>query len=231
MRGAVARDNGVAPDSVSQGRNYLRVCDEATGDDAEDARLIAEEIRSLLRGEREPVVREYPCHSPDEKRWFVVRATRLPGDGPPRVVIAHENITQRKLAEEQFRDQARFQQTLIDSIPIPVFYKQRDGRYLGCNDAFVEWVGLPEKDVVGKTCGELFAGEFAELAHEVDARLYQTNRPQTSETTVRLPNGSVREKVIHKATYTDADGRVSGLIGAIEDVTQRNATRRSVGHQ
>jgi len=46
---------------------------------------------------------EYPCHSPTQKRWFTLRGTRFPGAGPPRVIVAHEDITARREAEEALR--------------------------------------------------------------------------------------------------------------------------------
>ena len=94
-----ARANG-ATSNVSEGANYLAVCDSATGAGAEYAALFAEGVRAALAGRREEFALEYPCHSPSEKRWFVGRVTTFPMDGSPRAVIAHENVTVRKLAEE-----------------------------------------------------------------------------------------------------------------------------------
>jgi len=96
-----ARANGVDPARVSEGVNYLAVCDAAVGEDAEEGSMVASCIRSIMRGERDFYVIEYPCHSPDEKRWFTVRITKFNGEGPLRIVVAHENITERKLAEEE----------------------------------------------------------------------------------------------------------------------------------
>ena len=64
---------------------------------------------------------EYPCHGPHEERWFVVRVTPFPGDGPRRVVIAHENITRRKELEREVveiasLEQRRIGQDLHDSV-------------------------------------------------------------------------------------------------------------------
>lgn len=96
-----ARANGVDPARVSEGVNYLAVCDAAVGEDAEEGSMVASCIRSIMRGERDFYVIEYPCHSSDEKRWFTVRITKFNGEGPLRIVVAHENITERKLAEEE----------------------------------------------------------------------------------------------------------------------------------
>jgi hypothetical protein len=81
------------------GANYLEVCDSVTGVDAREAAEFAAGIREVIRGERFAFALEYSCHSPMEKRWFIGRVTGFLGPGPVRVVVAHENITERKKAE------------------------------------------------------------------------------------------------------------------------------------
>ncbi len=83
--------------------NYLSVCDLAKGDDSKEAKTVAEGIRSVIRGEINEFLLDYPCHSPTEKRWFYMRVTRIPGPGPMRAVVSHENITALKLAEEALK--------------------------------------------------------------------------------------------------------------------------------
>ena len=98
---AFAAENGIKPGLVGEGANYLAVCDGATGEDAEMAKLFAERIREVLSGKRFLFEMEYPCHSPFEQRWFIARVTSFQGDGPRRAAIAHENITTRKRAEAE----------------------------------------------------------------------------------------------------------------------------------
>jgi diguanylate cyclase (GGDEF)-like protein len=99
--GSFARANGTPQQEVSEGANYLDVCDSARRAGSEDAAAFADGLRSVLDGRVEEFAMEYPCHSPTEKRWFVARATRfLAGDDVQRAVVAHENVTERKLAEE-----------------------------------------------------------------------------------------------------------------------------------
>ncbi len=94
-----AKANRAVLANVCEGANYLSVCDMADGPNSEEAKPIAAHIRAILRGEEKECVLEYPCHSPKENRWFLVRVTRFPGNGVIRLVVAHENITNRKLAE------------------------------------------------------------------------------------------------------------------------------------
>jgi two-component system NarL family sensor kinase len=103
---AFAEANGSDPGRVSEGANYLRVCESAAGLNAEESAVFAEGIRAVLSGRREGFEMEYPCHSPTERRWFIGRVTPFSGTGTPWAVVAHENITERKQAEEA-RDRLR----------------------------------------------------------------------------------------------------------------------------
>lgn len=91
--------------TVKEGANYLAICDQASGRDAEGACEFAQGIRAVLAGEREVYEQEYPCHSPDTQRWFIGRVSRFTEDETPFAVVSHENITQRKLLELQLQAQ------------------------------------------------------------------------------------------------------------------------------
>ena len=79
--------------------NYLAVCEAATKDAV--ALTAAGGIRAVLEGETDRFQLEYPCHSPEEKRWFIMRAALFSFEGKPFVVVSHQNITSRKIAEEK----------------------------------------------------------------------------------------------------------------------------------
>jgi DNA-binding CsgD family transcriptional regulator len=99
-----ARENGMPPGFDFIGINYLEICSSAFGDSTETANLVSDGIRTVISGEIDEFATDYPCHSPEEKRWFYVRATRLDGLGPTRVVVSHENVTVLKLTEEALRE-------------------------------------------------------------------------------------------------------------------------------
>lgn len=82
------------------GTNYLDICDRAVGIEAACAKAAASGIRSVLAG-RSAFSLEYPCHSPTEKRWFQLRASRLDHDGHAYAVVAHNDITDRILVEQE----------------------------------------------------------------------------------------------------------------------------------
>jgi hypothetical protein len=88
-----AEDNGADPGEVSEGANYLGVCDRAKGEQSGYARSFAEGLRSVLLGTEERFVLEYPCHSPKERRWFLGSVGRLSDGDTPLALVAHENVS------------------------------------------------------------------------------------------------------------------------------------------
>lgn len=93
--------NGARSSEVSEGCNYLAICDAATGPYSTGSAEIATGIRAVLRGEIDSFNLDYPCHGPLENRWFSCRIRHFANDGPVRLVVAHQDITGRKLAEQQ----------------------------------------------------------------------------------------------------------------------------------
>ncbi len=81
------------------GLNYLTICEQATGENAEEAHLVAAGIRRILRSESREFTLEYPCHSPTEHRWFRVMASGTDSAAAPGVVVMHIDVTERRLAE------------------------------------------------------------------------------------------------------------------------------------
>jgi PAS domain S-box-containing protein len=116
-------------------------------------------------------------------------------------------------------DLEHFVETLLETLPIPVFYKDLDGRYRGCNRAFEAFTGYARGDVLGKTVHDVAAPEIAERYAQRDRALYSEGGSQEYEWLVRRADGDVRNVRFHKALLTDRLGRASGLLGAYVDIT------------
>ncbi|RNI12432.1 GAF domain-containing protein [Methanohalophilus sp. RSK] len=87
------------PEEYNEGTNYLKVCDEAKGEDSNGVSVAAEGIRDVISGKIDAFKVEYPCHSPDEKRWFLLKATPLSKTYPISVLLQHIDITGIKESE------------------------------------------------------------------------------------------------------------------------------------
>jgi hypothetical protein len=91
-----AKDNGADLSKVSEGANYLAVCERATGEQSQYAQSFGEGLRSVLSSREERFAMEYPCHSPTERCWFVGRVSRFTDGDSPMALVAHEKVTMRK---------------------------------------------------------------------------------------------------------------------------------------
>jgi PAS domain S-box-containing protein len=112
---------------------------------------------------------------------------------------------------------------LVASLPVPVFFKSRDGRYLGVNRAWEEFFGVSRAEFVGKKVADLYPQEpaIAERHARMDEELYAKGGGQSYEIPIRTPWGALRHTIYYKSTYPGADGAAVGLVGAIVDITDR----------
>jgi diguanylate cyclase (GGDEF)-like protein len=93
-------ENGLVSGSFGAGSNYLDVCNTSSSRGDKLANEAMRGLQEVLEGRRASYYFEYPCHSPEQKRWFMMRVTPLQNPERNLFVISHHNITQRKLAEE-----------------------------------------------------------------------------------------------------------------------------------
>lgn len=112
-----------------------------------------------------------------------------------------------------------FSQNLINTIPDPVFYKDADGKYLGCNKAFEEFVGLTSEEIVGKTVFETSKPEDAKIYYQKDKELYDKGGQQSYEWNVIDKKGRSKNVKFEKATFYNEDGELGGIIGIVTDIT------------
>jgi diguanylate cyclase (GGDEF)-like protein len=108
------------------GVNYLGACETTGEGKSNEAATVAAGIREVMDQRRDEFSREYPCHVSDVKRWFNVRATRFGDTESVRVVVAHEDISPRKAAEEQLLHEA-YHDTL-SGLPNRALFTDRLGR-------------------------------------------------------------------------------------------------------
>jgi PAS domain S-box-containing protein len=124
-------------------------------------------------------------------------------------------------ANEALREQLHFQQVLIDAIPTPVFYKDAQALYQGCNRAFEELIGLPRERIIGRTVYDTTPKELADIYFEMDAMLLKNPGNQSFEVEIKYNDNPVRQVVFTRATYQNSDGALGGLVGFMFDVTER----------
>jgi len=126
----------------------------------------------------------------------------------------------REAAEAELHDQLAFQRTLLDTIPLLVFWKAPEGRYLGCNTAYETFAGVKRAEIIGHTMADRF-GTGAAPHDDVDRTVLEQRTPVTIEDTLRFPDGTEHTLLVSKAVFSRADGGIGGIVGAVLDITER----------
>ncbi|MGD0281040.1 MAG: ATP-binding protein [Dissulfurispiraceae bacterium] len=143
------------------------------------------------------------------------RESRKYNDEREKLIL---ELQEANAANEQ---QLRFTETLLEAIPIAAFYKDTEGRYLGCNNEFAEIIGITPEDIVGKTVFDLWPAEQAHTYHQKDKELLQNPAYQIYEYKVTTHEGQSIDVICHKDVFRDKNGLVRGIIGTFLDITER----------
>lgn len=137
------------------------------------------------------------------------------------------DITERKEAADALKRQIAFMQTLLETIPLPVFYKDRNGVYLGCNSSFEKFLGRPRESFIGKPVYDVAPKELADKYRQMDDELFLNPGSQVYESAVSGADG-LRNVIFYKATFSGSDGESEGLIGAVWDITERKVAEKAL---
>ncbi|GAC1333525.1 MAG: hypothetical protein NVSMB14_00380 [Isosphaeraceae bacterium] len=151
-----AEANGGSALEVCEGVNYLRVCECVQGADRDQAATFGAGIRDVLEGRRQTYSQEYPCHSPEVRRWFIGKVDRVVGEGPRRVVVSHQDITERVLADLEKEASNRKVLDILESTTDSFFALDRDWRFTYVNPQAGPPLGKAPEELIGKVIWEVF---------------------------------------------------------------------------
>ena len=138
-----------------------------------------------------------------------------------KYIVLIQNITNDVENELHRKESSLFLATLIDSIPDHIFYKNKDGYYLGCNEAFEKASGISKEKLVGKNDFALYDLKTAQTFIESDRKALEGTEEAKTEETVQNPDGKKIITETLKKRYLDTNGNVSGIIGISRDITER----------
>jgi diguanylate cyclase (GGDEF)-like protein/PAS domain S-box-containing protein len=142
--------------------------------------------------------------------------------------IAREITEDLRKSQAELAEAQRKTELLIETLPNPVFFKGIDGGYLGVNKAWEAFFKRPRASIIGRPVHDLYphAPEIAQRMHAADQSLWAEPGTQTYEASLTLPDGTQRDTIYYKATFTGPQGRVAGLIGTIIDITERKQAEK-----
>jgi PAS domain S-box-containing protein len=138
--------------------------------------------------------------------------------------LLEEEISRRNRIEAEQCNNLSFLRTLLDSISSPIFYKNREGYYLGCNRAFAEVTGFAVEKIVGSTSYDLYPDNVAKRIESIDQELFETGARKAYETTWQYCDGSTHDVMVNKTLFHDVNGEAIGLVGIALDISNRKQT-------
>jgi PAS domain S-box-containing protein len=152
-----------------------------------------------------------------------VLGSRTDYNGGPAVLGTALDISSRKRAEEELFNSRQMLRSVLDTIPQRVFWKDRNSVYQGCNKAFAEDFGFAEPaDLIGRTDSDLHTSDLAEECKVVDRQIIDTGTPKLNYELLHTnSDGSQSWQRVSKIALFDKNGKVTGVLGTYEEVTER----------
>jgi two-component system, NtrC family, sensor kinase len=112
-------------------------------------------------------------------------------------------------------------QVILDALPVPIFFKDAQGIYRGCNSAFERYLGRSRAEIIGRSVEEIAPAELARVYRRADEALLESRATQVYEARVRWADGALRDVIFSKGVFFDDAGEVAGLAGTLLDITER----------
>ena len=221
-------ENGLLDANHGLGRNYLEVCNQASGAAADSTRSVAAGLRAVLAGERNTYSVEYPCDSPTEERCFLLTASPLQQGRRAGAVVMHVDISERARAQQAALHTGELLQAVVDGTPDVVYIKDAQGRYILCNNALARFIGRSCKEILGLDDVALFGiGEARQLLENDRALFAAAGTVHAGE---KWLTGVPGRRLFHstRAPYRNKQGAVIGVIGIARDITDDKVAEQTL---
>jgi len=143
--------------------------------------------------------------------------------------MLHEKVRENEQTKKKLIHQMSFIQRLIDTIPVPIFYKDSKLRFTGANEALLKTLGLTKEEMTGKRAEDILEPEDARFTNEVEKDILASGEIKTYERKMKLrKNGIEKLFIFHKAPYLDEDGHSCGIVGTAVDISDRKNLEQSL---
>ena len=139
------------------------------------------------------------------------------------VILVSRDVTERKRSEESLRTSRQIMEGIMNSLPVRVFWKDKNLIYLGGNAAFVRDAGFGDpKDLIGKDDYQMGWREQAELYRGDDRQVMESGCPKLLiEEPQTTPDGDTITLLSSKVPLRNSTGEITGLLGTYLDITER----------
>ena len=131
-------------------------------------------------------------------------------------------------AEAQIRSQIEFFQILINTIPLPIYIRNRDKRFMDCNKSFEDFFGLKKKRIIGKSNTSLFPPDVAHIFNKIDEEIFEKEEHVNYEASIHDRLGYIHELIIYQALFKNNKNEIEGTIGVILDISDQKKLQREI---
>lgn len=136
-----------------------------------------------------------------------------------------EEIVSKRTRE--LKDSQHKLEIVLDTMPNPVFYKDKWGRYVGCNNSFIRLLGKTKQEIIGRTIFDIMDESYAKTIHQKEIEMFRRPESQSYETEFKTKDG-VKNVIINKASIVSDDGYIEGLVAVVSDITERKAMEEEI---
>jgi PAS domain S-box-containing protein len=183
--------------------------------------IVRDSIQALLEGRSVPLVEERIVRLDGTVRDVEIAAAFFDDQDGRAIQVMARDITGRKRAEKALRESQQMLQSVLDTIPARVFWKDLDLNYLGCNRPFARDAGLESpKEIIGRNDFDMGWAEQAELYRSDDRLVMETGSPKLGYEEPATVAGDTAWMRTNKVPLLDAEGKIRGVLGTYEDITQ-----------
>jgi len=153
-------------------------------------------------------------------------------DEPIGMIGVAIDIMRYRHAEDTLWNYLQFLETLLDTFPNPVFYKEKDGLFLGCNRIFAEQIiGLPRDQIIGRSIYDfpnVISTDLADILYAREAYLLRKGGEYWYETQIDCRDGLTREFLTAHTTFKDTADNIVGIVGVMSDITERKQMKETL---
>jgi PAS domain S-box-containing protein len=164
------------------------------------------------------------------KVWCSCRLAPFQYEGEPHLLLLISDITERKRTEMALQESRQMLRSVLDTIPVRAFWKDTEGRYLGCNQPFAGDAGFDSPEaLIGKNDHDMGWKDQADLYRADDQQVIASGIPKLQyEEPQTTPAGTRLWLRTSKIPLRDLEGRIIGILGTYEDITERKRAEEEV---
>jgi diguanylate cyclase (GGDEF)-like protein/PAS domain S-box-containing protein len=225
-----AIDNGFAGNNCAGGSNYLAACEAGPESSNDGAALATSGIRDVLTGAVGQFEMEYPCHSPQEQRWFRMLVRPFSENGTDGAVVMHVDITEHAMSEEKLRaSESRYHRLFETALNGILILDQSTGKITDANPFMVALLGYSRDELVGKELWEIGLVEDEEASIAAFRELQETGYIRYEDLPLETKDGKRREVEFISNSYEENGHQV--IQCNIRDITDRKASEERIIHE